>query len=60
VLTSILAFSVAFIVAAIPVSRVAALLFVPYVAWLAFATALNYSFVCLNGCVLHARNSTGF
>jgi tryptophan-rich sensory protein len=50
VLSSILAFSVAFIVVAMPVSRVAALLFVPYVMWLAFATALNYSILCLNGC----------
>jgi tryptophan-rich sensory protein len=60
VISSVLALGVAFIAAAMPVSRLAALLFLPYVVWLAYATALNYSIVCLNGCALHARNSTGF
>lgn len=40
---------VAFIVAAWPVSQTAALLFVPYLAWVGFATALNYTILRLNG-----------
>ena len=38
----------AFIVAAWPVSRIASLLFIPYLCWLAFATALNTSIWLLN------------
>lgn len=39
---------VAFIVAAWPVSTVAALLFVPYLLWVSFAGALNYAIWNLN------------
>lgn len=39
---------VAFIAAAWPVSQTAALLFVPYFAWVGFATALNYAILRLN------------
>ncbi len=60
VLSGLLALAFVLVAATIPVSRLAVLLFVPYVAWLTFATALNYSLVCLNGCVLHARNATNF
>jgi benzodiazapine receptor len=40
---------VAFIGTAWPVSRTAALLYVPYLAWVSFATALNYAILRLNG-----------
>jgi tryptophan-rich sensory protein len=39
---------VAFIVTAWPRDRVAAVLFVPYALWVAFATALNGAIVVLN------------
>ena len=40
---------VAFIIAAWPVSTTAAMLFVPYLIWVSFASALNYSIWNLNG-----------
>ncbi|MDA7945989.1 MAG: tryptophan-rich sensory protein [Hyphomicrobiaceae bacterium] len=40
---------VAFIIAAWPISVMAALLFVPYLIWVSFASALNYSIWSLNG-----------
>ena len=39
----------AFIVMAWPIDRIAAWLFVPYVAWVSFATALNFALWQLNG-----------
>lgn len=39
---------VAFIGVAWPVSRTAALLYVPYLGWVSFATALNYAILRLN------------
>ncbi|MEM8743055.1 MAG: TspO/MBR family protein [Pseudomonadota bacterium] len=39
----------AFIIAAWPISVTAALLFVPYLIWVSFASALNYSIWSLNG-----------
>jgi tryptophan-rich sensory protein len=48
VILLLLATILAFIVAAWPRDRLAALLFVPYAAWVAFATALNASILSLN------------
>jgi tryptophan-rich sensory protein len=46
---AMLAAIIAFIVLARPVSRPAALLFVPYLAWVSFATALNATIWRMNG-----------
>jgi benzodiazapine receptor len=48
VVLALLAANIAFIVAAWRHDRMAALLFVPYVAWVAFATLLNAVIVVLN------------
>ena len=48
IILALLAVIVAFIVAAWPRDRAAACLFVPYAAWVAFATALNGAIVMLN------------
>ena len=40
---------VAFIVAARPIDRRASLLFVPYLLWVGYATALNFAILRLNG-----------
>ncbi|MBW8639769.1 tryptophan-rich sensory protein [Hoeflea sp. WL0058] len=45
----LLAMIVAFIIAAAPTSTWAALLFLPYLAWVGFATALNWRIFQLNG-----------
>ena len=50
VIVLLLATIVAFIVAALRSNdRISASLFVPYVLWVGFATALNYGFYRLNG-----------
>jgi translocator protein len=48
VVLALLAVIAVFVVLAWPVDRVAALLFLPYAAWVAFATALNAAIVRLN------------
>ena len=48
VVIALLAAIVGFIILAWPVDRVAALLFLPYAVWVAFATALNAAVVRLN------------
>ena len=48
VVAALLAAIVMFIVLSWPVDRVAALLFLPYAAWVAFATTLNAAVVRLN------------
>jgi translocator protein len=48
IVIALLAAIVAFIVLAWPVDRAAALLFLPYAAWVAFATTLNAAVVRLN------------
>lgn len=48
VVIALLAAIVGFIILSWPVDRVAALLFVPYVLWVAFATTLNAAVVRLN------------
>jgi tryptophan-rich sensory protein len=48
VVLALLLANIAFVVTSWPVDRIAALLFVPYVAWVAFATLLNAAVVRLN------------
>lgn len=48
VVVALVAAIVAFIVLSWPIDRVAALLFLPYAAWVAFATTLNAAVVRLN------------
>ena len=48
VVLALLAVNAAFVVTSWPVDRAAALLFVPYVAWVAFASLLNAAVVRLN------------
>lgn len=48
IVVALLAAIVAFIVLSWPVDRAAALLFLPYAAWVAFATTLNAAIVRLN------------
>ena len=48
VVLALLAINVAFLVASWPLDAAAALLFVPYVAWVAFASVLNAAVVRLN------------
>ena len=49
VIASVLSLSVALFFMFLPVSRAASAIFVPYIAWLMFATMLNYEIVTLNG-----------
>lgn len=48
VVIALLAAIVSFVILSWPVDRVAALLFLPYAAWVAFATTLNAAIVRLN------------
>jgi len=48
VVLSLLAVNVAFFATSWPLDRAAALLFVPYVVWVAFASLLNAAVVRLN------------
>ncbi len=52
-----LAFAIGCIITFFPVSKLAGCLLIPYFLWLTFATAFNYSMVCLNGCYFKVPNN---